>query len=67
MPRWLTKAEVAAEEEAIRREAVMDADYGRLEVRIRRGTTIGGAIVALCPAEDGTIVADVCIDGPPVP
>jgi len=41
--------------------------YDRLEVRIRRGTTINGAIVALCPAEDGTVVADVCIDGPPVP
>ena len=41
--------------------------YDRLEVRIRRGTTIDGAVVALCPAEDGTITADVCIDGPPVP
>ena len=36
-------------------------------IRIPAGTTINGAIVALCPAEDGTIVADVCIDGPPVP
>jgi hypothetical protein len=41
--------------------------YDLLAVRIKRGTTINGAIVALCPAEDGTIVADVCIDGPPVP
>ncbi len=31
------------------------------------GTTIDGAIVALCPAGDGTVTADVCIDGPPVP
>jgi len=45
----------------------MDDGYDRLEVRIPRGTTIGGAVVALCPAEDGTITADVCIDGPPVP
>ena len=41
--------------------------YDRLEVRIPRGTTINGAVVALCPAPDGTVVADVCIDGPPVP
>ena len=41
--------------------------YDRLEVLIRSGTTINGAVVALCPAEDGTVVADVCIDGPPVP
>ena len=41
--------------------------YDRLEVLIRRGTTINGAIVALCPAADGAVVADVCIDGPPVP
>lgn len=46
----------------------MDDDgYDLLVARIRRGTTVNGAIVALCPAEDGTIVADVCIDGPPVP
>ena len=45
----------------------MDDGYDLLAVRIRRGTTINGAIVALCPAADGTIVADVCIDGPPVP
>ena len=38
-----------------------------LAVRIKRGTTINGAIVALCPAPDGSVVADVCIDGPPVP
>ena len=48
-------------------EITMDDGYDLLAVRIRRGTTINGAIVALCPAEDGTIVADVCIDGPPVP
>jgi hypothetical protein len=42
-------------------------DYDWLEVLIARGTTINGAIVALCPAEDGSVVADVCIDGPPVP
>ena len=36
-------------------------------VRIPDGTTIDGAIVALCPDADGTITADVCIDGPPVP
>jgi hypothetical protein len=41
--------------------------YVRLVVRIKAGTTIDGAIVALCPAEDGSVVADVCIDGPPVP
>jgi hypothetical protein len=45
----------------------MDDGYDLLEVLIRRGTTINGAIVALRPAEDGTVVADVCIDGPPVP
>ena len=45
----------------------MDDGYDLLAVRIERGTTINGAVVALCPAEDGTIVADVCIDGPPVP
>ena len=45
----------------------MDDGYDRLEVLIARGTVINGAIVALCPAEDGTIVADVCIPGPPVP
>ena len=45
----------------------MDDGYDRLEVRIRPGTTVDGAVVALCPAEDGTITADVRIDGPPVP
>jgi hypothetical protein len=44
----------------------MDDGYDRLEVRIRRGTTVNGAIVALCPGPDG-VMADVCIDGPPVP
>ena len=44
----------------------MDDGYDRLEVRIRRGTTIDGAIVALCPVGD-IVIADVCIDGPPVP
>src|SRR6266581_2820997 len=41
--------------------------YDLLEVRIRRGTTIDGAVVALCPDADGTVTADVCIDGPPAP
>jgi hypothetical protein len=45
----------------------MDDGYDLLQVRIKHGTTIDGAIVALCPAEDGTVTADVCIDGPPVP
>jgi len=49
------------------RELTVDDGYDRLEVRIRPGITIGGAVVALCPAEDGTITADVCIPGPPVP
>ena len=43
------------------------AELREMLIRIPAGTTINGAIVALCPAEDGTIVADVCIDGPPVP
>ena len=46
-------------------------DYLTWAVRIPAGTTINGAIVALCPAEpgaeDGIVVADVCIDGPPAP
>ena len=42
----------------------MDDGYDRLEVRIRPGTTINGAVVALCPGKDG-VMADVCIDGPP--
>ena len=70
MPRLHTMAEVAAEKEAIRRharEVTMDDGYDRLEVRIRRGTTINGAVVALCPDADGLVFADVCIDGPPVP
>jgi hypothetical protein len=41
--------------------------YVRLVVRIKAGTTINGAIVALCPDADGLVFADVCIDGPPVP
>ena len=45
----------------------MDDGYDRLEVRIPAGTTIDGAVVALCPDEHGTVTADVCIDGPPVP
>jgi hypothetical protein len=45
----------------------MDDGYDLLEVRIARGTTIDGAIVALCPDADGVVTADVCIDGPPVP
>lgn len=47
----------------------MDDDgYDLLAVRIRRGTVINGAIVALCPHPDPKIkvvTADVCIDGPP--
>ena len=39
----------------------------RIEVLIARGTVIDGAVIALCPAADGTVTADVCIDGPPVP
>jgi hypothetical protein len=46
----------------------MDDDgYDLLVVRIPAGITIDGAIVALCPAGDGTVTADVCIDGPPRP
>ena len=46
----------------------MDDDgYDLLAVRIRRGTHVDGAIVALCPDADGVVTADVCIDGPPVP
>ena len=43
--------------------------YDRLEVLIPADTTIDGAVVALCPDEDDPdiVVADVCIDGPPVP
>ena len=48
-------------------EDAMDDGYDLLAVRIRRGTTIDGAIVALCPNEEGVVTADVCIDGPPVP
>lgn len=45
----------------------MDDDgYDLLAVRIKRGITINGAIVALCPDADGVVTADVCIDGPPV-
>jgi hypothetical protein len=66
MPRSLAKAQVAAEEEAIRQEIAGDG-YDLLAVRIRRGTTIDGAIVALCPDERGVVTADVCIPGPPVP
>jgi hypothetical protein len=46
----------------------MDDDgYDLLAVRIKRGTVLDGAIVALCPDEHGVVTADVCIDGPPVP
>jgi hypothetical protein len=46
----------------------MDDDgYDWLRVRIKQSTTIDGAIVALCPDEQGVVTADVCIDGPPVP
>jgi len=44
----------------------MDDGYDLLEILIKRGTTINGAIVALCP-KDGVVKADVCIDGPPRP
>jgi len=45
----------------------MDDGYDLLAVRIKRGTAINGAVVALCPDEQGVVTADVCIDGPPVP
>ena len=45
----------------------MDDGYDLLAVRIKRGTNTNGAIVALCPDSDGTVTADVCIAGPPVP
>ena len=46
----------------------MDDGYDLLAVRIKRGTTINGAVVALCPDPVTEVVtADVCIDGPPVP
>ena len=48
-------------------EYTMDDGYDLLLVRIRRGTTVNGAVVALCPDADGVVTADVCIDGPPVP
>ena len=48
-------------------EDTMDDGYDRLEILIKRGTTINGAVVALCPDELGVVTADVCIDGPPVP
>ena len=48
-------------------EDTMDDGYDLLAVRIRRGTTLNGAVVALCPDEQGVVTADVCIDGPPVP
>jgi hypothetical protein len=67
MPRRLTKAEAAAEEQAIRQEITMNDGYDRLEVLIPVGTTVNGAVVALCPDEHGVVTADVCIDGPPVP
>jgi hypothetical protein len=44
-----------------------DDGYDLLAVRIRRDVTVNGAIVALCPDEQGVVTADVCIDGPPVP
>lgn len=48
-------------------EPLSEPGYDLLAVRIRRGTTINGAIVALCPDEHDVVTADVCIDGPPVP
>ena len=44
-----------------------DDGYDWLNVRIPRTATINGAIVALCPDEQGVVTADVCIDGPPRP
>ena len=44
-----------------------DGGYDRREVRIPAGAIINGAIVALAEEADGTVTADVCIDGPPVP
>ena len=43
-----------------------DDGYDLLAVRIRRGTTVNCAIVALCPDSNGNVTADLCIDGPPV-
>ena len=48
-------------------EDTMDDGYDLLAVRIKRGTVINGAVVALCPDADGVVTADVCIDGPPRP
>ena len=45
----------------------MDDGYDLLAVRIKRGTTIDNAIVALCPDGRGNITADVCINGHTVP
>ncbi len=45
----------------------VDDGYNLYAVRIRRGTTIDGAVVALGQDADGVVTADVCIDGPPVP
>ncbi len=45
----------------------MDDGYWMYAVRIRRGTTIDGAVVALSQDADDVVTADVCIDGPPVP
>ena len=45
-----------------------DADaYDWRQVRLPAGATIDGAVIALAEEADGTITADVCIDGPPVP
>jgi hypothetical protein len=45
----------------------MDDGYDLLLIRIPRGTTVNGAVVALGADADGLVFADVCIDGPPVP
>ena len=45
----------------------MDDGYDLLAVRIKRGTVIDGAVVALCPDGNGNVTADVCIEGPPRP
>jgi hypothetical protein len=49
--------------------AAMADGYDLLVVRIKPGTIIDGAVVALCPDpdDDAIVIADVCIDGPPVP
>jgi hypothetical protein len=61
MPRWLTKAEVSAEEEAIRQEVTMDITPDSELV------PIDGAVAELTRHGDGTVTAEIRIPGPPVP